>query len=124
MKYPAARARPKNITAVYLSGQITNDRFLPIQEQTHEVRVNIDKQLAPVGNNKSRLLSETIWLNYIRELDLINEIWEACVDTTLRPDNLSNASCRAGVTFRDYVSRPLNKSVYHFSIIAYEITPL
>jgi enamine deaminase RidA (YjgF/YER057c/UK114 family) len=70
---------------VYLSGQIPNDWSLPIQKQTQEVLDNIDIQLAVAGSNKSRLLSATIWLDDIREFDLMNEIWESWVDTKNPP---------------------------------------
>jgi enamine deaminase RidA (YjgF/YER057c/UK114 family) len=77
---------------VYLSGQIPNDWSLPIQKQTQEVLDNIDTQLAVAGSNKSRLLSATIWLDDIREFDLMNEVWEAWVDPENPP---ARATCEA-----------------------------
>jgi len=65
---------------IYLAGQVADDRTLPIREQARQAFANVDRMLATVGSDKSRILSVTIWLKSIADVKVFNEEWDAWVD--------------------------------------------
>jgi len=66
--------------AVYLSGQLADDLAGDIRQQTRETLASIDRLLAEVGTDKTRLLSALI---HLRDIDGdyagMNEVWDAWV---------------------------------------------
>ena len=63
---------------VYLAG-LTADKTMgqSVGKQTEEILAAIDALLAKAGTDKSKLLQATIWLQDIRTVDEMNEVWDA-----------------------------------------------
>ena len=64
---------------VYLAGQVADDRDANMTTQTKQVLASIDRLLAEVGSDKSRLLSATIYLPDMADFPTLNAIWEQWV---------------------------------------------
>jgi len=64
---------------VYLAGEVPDDTTKDITGQTHEVLAKIDKLLAKVGSDKSKLLSAQIFLPDMADFPGMNAAWEAWV---------------------------------------------
>lgn len=69
---------------VYLAGQCGTAHD-PIKIQTREALAKIERHLAAVGTDKTRLLSTMIWLASIADYDAVNKIWDAWVPTGTAP---------------------------------------
>lgn len=71
---------------VYLSGQLADDLSGDIRQQTRETLASIDRLLAEVGTDKTRLLSALI---HLRDIDGdyagMNEVWDAWVPAGSAP---------------------------------------
>lgn len=70
---------------VYLSGMVADDADADITVQTQQVLAKIDRHLAEVGSDKSRLLSAQIWLADMADFDAMNAVWEPWVDPANPP---------------------------------------
>jgi enamine deaminase RidA (YjgF/YER057c/UK114 family) len=68
---------------VHLSGVVSPG--CSVREQTQNVLTGIDELLRRAGTDKSRLLSATLWLTDIRDLDEVNRIWEGWVPAGCAP---------------------------------------
>lgn len=68
----------------FLSGAVGR-RGTTVTEQTEDALAEIDRVLALVGSDKSRLLSATIWLADIADFDAMNEVWDRWVDKANAP---------------------------------------
>ena len=85
MKIDRLDAGPRMSEAVcfngiaYLSGQVPQDASKNIQGQTREVLEEIDRVLAKLGTDKSKLLQAQIFLKSMSEFSGMNEIWDAWV---------------------------------------------
>lgn len=75
-------------STVHLAGQC-GTAYKDIKTQTHEALAKIDRHLAAVGTDKTRLLSTTIWLASIADYDAVNAIW----DTSITPGTAPVRSC-------------------------------
>lgn len=64
---------------VYLAGEVPDDTSKDIAGQTQEVLAKIDKLLAKVGSDKSKLLSAQIFLPDMADFAGMNAAWEAWV---------------------------------------------
>ena len=64
----------------YLAGQVASDAKQDITGQTRQVLAEIDKLLAEVGSDKSKLLSATIWLADMADFAEMNAVWDAWID--------------------------------------------
>ena len=64
---------------VYLAGQIADTLDLDAKGQTQEVLAAIDRLLAEVGSDKTRILSVTIYLAEMDDYDAMNAAWSAWV---------------------------------------------
>jgi enamine deaminase RidA (YjgF/YER057c/UK114 family) len=64
---------------VYLAGEVPDDTAKDITGQTQEVLAKIDKLLAKVGSDKSKLLSAQIFLPDMADFPGMNAAWEAWV---------------------------------------------
>jgi enamine deaminase RidA (YjgF/YER057c/UK114 family) len=64
---------------VYLAGEVPDDTTMDITGQTHEVLAKIDKLLAKVGSDKSKVLSAQIFLPDMADFAGMNAAWEAWV---------------------------------------------
>ena len=79
----------------YVAGQVGTSGA-PVAEQTREILALIDRLLADVGSDKSKLLHTTIWLADIRDADDVNEVWGAWV-----PKGCAPARACGGVQLHD-----------------------
>jgi len=64
---------------VYLAGEVPDDGTLDITGQTQQVLAKIDKLLAQVGSDKSKLLSAQIFLPDMKDFAAMNAVWEKWV---------------------------------------------
>lgn len=64
---------------VYLAGQIAEDLTQDIAGQTREVLGHIDRLLAEVGSDKSRILMCQIFLSDLKNFDGMNAVWNKWV---------------------------------------------
>jgi len=64
---------------VYLAGEVPDDATLDITGQTQQVLGKIDKLLAQVGSDKSKLLSAQIFLPDMKDFAPMNAVWEKWV---------------------------------------------
>jgi len=75
---------------VYLSGYVAeNAAGQPVAEQTADILQQIDKALASVGSDKSRLLQATIWLADMSTFAEMNSVWDKWVS----PGNTPVRAC-------------------------------
>jgi enamine deaminase RidA (YjgF/YER057c/UK114 family) len=63
----------------YLAGQVADDSSADITGQAEQVLGQIDKLLADVGSDKSRILSATIYLLDMDDFAAMNAVWEKWV---------------------------------------------
>jgi enamine deaminase RidA (YjgF/YER057c/UK114 family) len=70
---------PGGERTVYVAGQVADDRDADMATQTRQVLASIDRILAEVGSDKSRLLSATIYLPDMADFPALNAIWEQWV---------------------------------------------
>ena len=64
---------------IYLAGEVPDDTSKDITGQTEEVLMKIDKLLAQVGSDKSKLLSAQIFLPDMKDFPGMNVAWEKWV---------------------------------------------
>jgi len=64
---------------VYLAGQVADDTSLDVGGQTAQVLAAIDRLLAEVSSDKTRILSATIFLADISTFPEMNKVWDAWV---------------------------------------------
>ena len=75
---------------VYLAGQVAQGApGGSVTEQTADILATIDRYLAEVGSDKSKLLSATIWLVDMGTFGEMNAVWDAWID----PDNPPARAC-------------------------------
>jgi enamine deaminase RidA (YjgF/YER057c/UK114 family) len=67
---------PAGERLVYLAGQVAENPKADIKSQTAQVLAAIDRLLAEVGSDKSRILSATIFLPDMKDFPALNELWE------------------------------------------------
>jgi enamine deaminase RidA (YjgF/YER057c/UK114 family) len=62
----------------YLAGTTAAEKTPDIRAQTRDVLQRIEKRLAEVGSDKSRLLTAQIWIKDIKkDFAGMNEVWDA-----------------------------------------------
>ncbi len=65
---------------VTTAGQVAFDApGAPINEQTKDTLAQIDKLLAESGTDKSKIISATIWLSSMSDLNAMNDVWDSWV---------------------------------------------
>ncbi|MBV9286587.1 MAG: RidA family protein [Hyphomicrobiales bacterium] len=64
---------------VYLAGQVADDPAPSVKAQTEQILAKIDRLLAEVGSDKSKVLSATVWLADIARFSEMNEVWDGWV---------------------------------------------
>ncbi len=77
----------------YLAGQVPDDASLDIEGQTRQVLATIDRLLAEVGSDKTRILMAQIFVANMKEFDGMNKAWDAWVPA-------GNAPARATIEAR------------------------
>lgn len=64
---------------IYLAGQVADDLNADIATQARQVLARIDRLLAEVGSDKSRILSATIYLPDMGDFAAMNAVWEGWI---------------------------------------------
>jgi len=64
---------------VYLAGQIAEDTNQDIVGQTREVLGHVDRLLAEVGSDKTRILSTQIYIADMADFPGMNTVWDEWV---------------------------------------------
>jgi enamine deaminase RidA (YjgF/YER057c/UK114 family) len=64
---------------IYLAGQVAEDASLDITGQTKQVLAAIEKLLAEVGSDKTKILSTTIYITDMANFPAMNAVWDAWV---------------------------------------------
>jgi enamine deaminase RidA (YjgF/YER057c/UK114 family) len=65
---------------VYLAGIVARDNAgKSVTDQTREILATIDRYLAQVGSDKTKLLSANIWLADMATFSEMNAVWDAWV---------------------------------------------
>ena len=64
---------------VFLAGQVAGDPKADVSGQTRQVLDGIDRLLAEVGTDKTKLLAATIYLPDMADFAAMNAVWEAWV---------------------------------------------
>jgi enamine deaminase RidA (YjgF/YER057c/UK114 family) len=64
---------------IYLAGHVASDPALDVAGQTRQILAAIDRVLAELGTDKSRILSATVWLADMSTFDEMNAVWDAWV---------------------------------------------
>lgn len=63
----------------YLAGVVADELVPSVEAQTRQILATIDRLLAAVGSDKTRLLKANIWLADIGRFDEMNIAWDAWV---------------------------------------------
>lgn len=63
----------------YLAGQVPDDTTQDIVGQTRQVLAHVDRLLAEVGSDKTRILRAQIYLADLADFAGMNEAWDAWV---------------------------------------------
>ena len=64
---------------IYLAGQVAEDASQDISGQTMQILAAIDKLLAEVGSDKTKILSTTIYIADMADFAGMNAAWDAWV---------------------------------------------
>ena len=64
---------------IYLAGQVAEDAKQDITGQAKQVLAQIDKLLAEVGSDKTKILFATIFLPSMADFPALNAVWEGWV---------------------------------------------
>jgi enamine deaminase RidA (YjgF/YER057c/UK114 family) len=84
----------------YLAGIVADDLVPSVADQTRQILAKIDRILAAVGSDKTRLLKASIWLSDIRRFDEMNAVWDGWVAKGEPP---ARATVEARLAGRDYL---------------------
>ena len=63
----------------YLAGIVADDLVPSVTEQTRQILAKIDRLLAAVGSDKTRILKANIWLSDMSRFAEMNAVWDAWV---------------------------------------------
>ena len=84
----------------YLAGIVADDLVPSVADQTQQILAKIDRILAAVGSDKTKILKANIWLADIRRFDEMNAVWDAWVSRSHPP---ARATVEARLAGRDYL---------------------
>jgi enamine deaminase RidA (YjgF/YER057c/UK114 family) len=63
----------------FLSGQVADDPSQDVKGQTEQILTKIDRLLAQVGSDKTKILSASIWIADYTTFNEMNAVWDAWV---------------------------------------------
>jgi len=63
----------------YLAGIVADDLVPSVGDQTRQILAKIDRLLALVGSDKTRILKANIWLSDISRFAEMNAVWDTWV---------------------------------------------
>jgi enamine deaminase RidA (YjgF/YER057c/UK114 family) len=80
----------------YLAGIVADDLVPSVADQTRQILAKIDRILAAVGSDKTKILKANIWLSDIRRFDEMNAVWDGWVAKAHPPARATVESRLAG----------------------------
>jgi enamine deaminase RidA (YjgF/YER057c/UK114 family) len=85
---------------IYMAGMVAGESLgKSVREQTIDILAQIDKLLARLGSDKTRILKANIWLTDISKIAEMNEVWDAWVVAGKTP---ARATVEAKLAKPDY----------------------
>ena len=84
----------------YLAGIVADDLVPSVGDQTRQILAKIDRVLAAVGSDKSKVLKANIWLADMRRFDEMNAEWDTWVVNGSAP---ARATVEARLAGPDYL---------------------
>lgn len=69
---------------VYLAGQV-GTAGASVTDQTKDILAEVDRLLAEVGSDKTKILQAIIWLSDMNDFAEMNAVWDAWVDPAHTP---------------------------------------
>jgi enamine deaminase RidA (YjgF/YER057c/UK114 family) len=84
----------------YLAGIVADDLVPSVGDQTRQILAKIDRILAAVGSDKTKILKANIWLSDIRRFDEMNAVWDGWVAKASPP---ARATVEARLAGPDYL---------------------
>jgi enamine deaminase RidA (YjgF/YER057c/UK114 family) len=85
---------------VYLAGQVPDDTTQDIRGQTTQVLDMVDRLLAEVGSDKSRILMTQIFLADINDITAMNEVWDAWIPAGNTPPRATVQAKMANAAYK------------------------
>lgn len=85
---------------VYLAGQVAEDGKQDMTGQVKQVLAQIDKLLAEVGSDKTKILSATIFLPSMADFPALNAVWETWVPAGQCPARATVEAKLAGPEYK------------------------
>ena len=76
---------------VYLAGQV-GTAGASVTQQTQDILANIDRLLASVGSDKSKILQATIWMASMDDFAEMNAVWDGWVSSGNAPARATGES--------------------------------
>ena len=76
---------------VYLAGQV-GTAGASVTQQTQDILANIDRLLASVGSDKSKILQATIWMAAMDDFAEMNAVWDGWVSSGNAPARATGES--------------------------------
>lgn len=70
---------------IFLAGQVAQNASAGATEQTADVLAQIDKLLADLGSDKSKIVDATIFLADLADYDAMNLAWDAWIPAGQAP---------------------------------------
>lgn len=83
----------------YLAGIVADDLVPSVGDQTKQILAKIDRLLATVGSDKTKILKANIWLTDIRRFDEMNAVWDGWVARDHTPARATVESRLAGAGY-------------------------
>jgi enamine deaminase RidA (YjgF/YER057c/UK114 family) len=85
---------------IYLAGQVPDDTTQDIRGQTTQVLDMVDRLLAEVGSDKSRILMTQIFLADINDITAMNEVWDAWIPAGNTPPRATVQAKMANAAYK------------------------
>src|ERR1041385_2490088 len=84
----------------YLAGIVADDLVPSVADQTRQILAKIDRLLALVGSDKTRILKANIWLADMQRFSEMNTVWDGWV---VRGQPPARATVEARLASPDYL---------------------
>ncbi|WP_234266786.1 RidA family protein [Hydrogenophaga sp. NFH-34] len=85
---------------VYLAGMVPERGDTDIRGQTEDVLEQVAQRLQEAGSDKSRILRAQIYLTDIREITVMNEVWDTWVVPGAAPPRATVQAALANPAYR------------------------
>lgn len=85
---------------VYLAGMVPECAATDIRSQTADVLAQVDLRLAEAGSSKAHILRAQIYLADIKDIDAMNEVWDAWVAPGTAPPRATVQAALSGPGYR------------------------